>query len=950
MSRILCAIMFVSGAAALLFETLWFRQAGIAFGNGVWASSLVLASFMAGLAIGNGLVARHGERIVRPLRFYGVLEIAIGFAGVALVWLLPSFGGVLVPLWRPLLDQPWLLNFLRLLIAFSMLVIPATAMGATLPVLVKVLRAHDPNFGSVLGRLYGWNTLGAVVGSLAGEVVLIDRFGVRGSALVAASLNGMAAVAAFAVARSARVRATSVGGGEPAAAAEVPAKVRMPAPVRRLLAAALASGATLLALEVVWFRFLHLFVENTSFGFALVLSIVLGGIGVGGALAGGWLRRDPEAFRFTPAIALAAGAFTAGSYRIFGLAAAGYGVQLIREPGDIIWLSIALMLPVSTLSGVLFTVTGAALERRVQPETRAAGWLTLANTLGGVLGAIVGGFAMLPLLGVEFSMFSLASIYALITWLVWPACRALERAPSPAPSLVAGAAFVLALALFPFGKMEGEFVRTVAQRMGEAGSKVVGHREGLTETVTFLERNLYGEPVSYRLMTGGFGMASTNVWARRYMKQFVYLPVALHPGPETALLISFGIGNTAKALTDTASLERIDIVDISRDVLEMSEIVYSNAATHPLRDSRVNVTIEDGRFFLLTSEQRYDLITSEPPPPKHTGIVNLYTREYFELVYDRLAEGGINTYWLPVHSLMPDDSLAIIRAYCDVFEDCTLWSGAGLNWMLVGTRNAHWPVSEEAFSRQWRDPVVAPELRALGFERPEQLGATFIADAPVLQSLSKEVLPLVDDFPKRLSDENKFRRMGWVHLGWMDVDASRERFERSSFIHAAWPEALRESTLEAFAFEKMIDAARRVHGGPGISRLERMQFLHEALVSGDLYTLPIWLLEIDDNQLVAMAQHLARGGPVSAHRYRLAALALADRDFASAADHFGEVGGTRSDPKLVAYLRLYALCRAGDFDTAAALAREHFGATPPGADDRAYLEWLSAAVEFPALR
>jgi hypothetical protein len=378
----------------------------------------------------------------------------------------------------------------------------------------------------------------------------------------------------------------------------------------------------------------------------------------------------------------------------------------------------------------------------------------------------------------------------------------------------------------------------------------------------------------------------------------------------------------------------------------MSEIVFPDAATHPLRDPRVKVHIEDGRFFLLTTDRRFDLITSEPPPPKHTGIVNLYTREYFELVYGRLAEGGINTYWLPVHSLVPGDSLAIIRAYCDVFEDCTLWSGAGLNWMLVGTRNARWPVSLEAFTRQWRDPVVAPELRALGFERPEQLGATFIADAPVLRALTDKVLPLVDDFPKRLSDDIDFGRLARVHLAWMDVDASRDRFAASRFIRAAWPEALREATLGAFSFQKMIDRARRVRGGRKIHRLERIRNLHAALAGGDLHTLPIWWLEIDDSQLDAMARGLASGAPRRDHRYRLAALALADRDFAKAADHLGYVHGSGVDPKLVSYLRLYALCRAEELEAAAALAHERFGGTRLAEEDRAYLEWLSATVGF----
>src|SRR5206468_8297209 len=136
---------------------------------------------------------------------------------------------------------------------------------------------------------------------------------------------------------------------------------------------------------------------------------------------------------------------------------------------------------------------------------------------------------------------------------------------------------------------------------------------------------------------------------RRYMKLFVYWPVAFHPAPKKALLISYGVGSTAKALTDTRAFEQIDVVDISRDVLSMDEVVYPDPATRPLRDPRVKVYVEDGRYYLLTTDQRYDVITAEPPPPKNAGIVNLYTREYFELLHDRLAEGGVATYWLPVH-------------------------------------------------------------------------------------------------------------------------------------------------------------------------------------------------------------------------------------------------------------------------------------------------------------
>jgi spermidine synthase len=482
--------------------------------------------------------------------------------------------------------------------------------------------------------------------------------------------------------------------------------------------------------------------------------------------------------------------------------------------------------------------------------------------------------------------------------------------------------------------------------MREAGAVIAGVREGRTETVLYLRSGLYGEPMFFRLVTGGFGMASTTGWARRYMKQFVYWPVALHPRPERALLISFGIGNTAKALTDTRSLTRIDVVEISRDVLEMSDVVFSEAAEHPLRDPRVRVHVDDGRFFLLTTSDRYDLITSEPPPPKHSGIVNLYTRENFQLIYDRLAEGGINTYWLPVHSLLLSDTKAIIRAYCDVFADCSLWSGAGYNWMLVGSRNARWERAEEGFARQWSDPEVAPELRVLGLEKPEQLGATFIADASHLRRVTRGVLPLTDGFPKRLDDDFDLPHLGAGHLPWMDTRVTRERFRTSEFIRRAWPEDLRRRTLPYFAYQRMIDEARGFHQRGPVHRGDRVRNIHRALTQGGLHTLPLWWLGVDEDQLRAMDRHLASGGQEKAHPFRLAARTLADGDFDRAAAYFERYRFPAYDEKLILFLRLYALCMADLVEEAEKLARDRLASTRLDRRDRAFLDWLTATFGF----
>ena len=185
------------------------------------------------------------------------------------------------------------------------------------------------------------------------------------------------------------------------------------------------------------------------------------------------------------------------------------------------------------------------------------------------------------------------------------------------------------------------------------------------------------------------------------MSLFVHWPLALKPDVSSALLISYGIGITAKTLTNFPELESIEVVDISRDILELSRDVAMFREGHPLDDPRVRVHVEDGRFFLQTVDRSVDLITGEPPPPKSAGIVNLYSREYFHLLRARLAPGGLATYWLPIYQMQPDEGRAIVRAFCDAFPDCTLWTGRGFEWMLAGSRDYSGPASAEGLARLW---------------------------------------------------------------------------------------------------------------------------------------------------------------------------------------------------------------------------------------------------------
>ena len=934
MNWILYFVFALSGAASLAFETLWFRQAGLTFGNSVWASSLVLSSFMAGIALGNGIAARYAARLARPILAYAALEVVIAVSGVGLVWALPSMTGLIAAILNPLFDQPWLLNPVRLMIGFVVLLVPAIAMGATLPLVVRALHARDANFGSVLGRLYGTNTLGAMVGAVLGEVFLIDWLGIRGSSFFVGGMGLVAAVGATFLARRLPTLTTS-SNSAPALSRAIAAKDPGPSEplspaARYCLAAAFLSGGILLALEVVWFRFLHLFAHGGGLAFSLMLATVLMGIALGGYVGGAWLRRAVSTSRHAASLALVSGVLSVAVYWGFEFVIEPYQTAYTGNASGILWMTFCLTFPPSLLSGVLFTVMGATLEREVAPDSRATGLLTLFNTFGAGLGSICAGFILLPYLGMERSFYFLAGLYGIVGLLLVRVDRQSDAtAGRPVSRWVAAAAYVVTMLLFPSGTMERDYLTIPLARFGGALNQVAEIREGPLQTIMVLRRELDGELVHHRLITDGYSMSGTMERNRRYMRLFVYWPVAVRPDPKSALLISYGVGETASALTETASLERIDIVDISRAILETSRSIHPDPIENPLNDPRVQVHIEDGRYFLRTTQRGYDLITGEPPPPKIAGVVNLYTREYFQLVYDRLNPGGINTYWLPVHNLTEADTKAIIGAYCDVFPDCALWSGITFDWMLTGSKNLETKATDEAFSRQWRDPIVGPRLRTLGIDSPELLGTLFMAGPEYLREITRDTRSLVDDFPKRISnDVLSNETMAKVYAPWMDAEAARQRFSESDYIRRIWPSDLRGHTIGQFDFQQFLVDSRLAVGFA-----ERLRQLHQVLVRTPYRYLALQLMGQDDDILGAVHRLLEGGANESRYNRQLAMDDLAKRDFNTAARHFGQALEQRpGNDELYAYY-LYAVCMTGNLEVAQSLVGQtsrRFDKSPEG--------------------
>jgi spermidine synthase len=890
---IFSAILFLSGIGALLFETLWLRLSGLAFGNSVWAAALILSSFMGGLALGNAIAASSRIRRWRPLRLYAVLEVLVALLGCTIVFGLPVLGELLRPVWQIFWNyQPALLG-LRFVVSFLILLIPTTAMGLTLPVLMEDPMLRQTHFGRAIGFLYGSNTLGAMAGAVLGEGYLIATLGLRGTSLVAGLAVCLAAIAALLVVRIGG--AASEPNLEPTFPLRLHVRYRLP---WRLLLASFGTGCVLLCLEVVWFRFLRLYVVSSATAFAVMLAIVLAGIGLGALLAGAIQGFYRHRTRDTRASHSGATTVRDGSLSVLLLLAAiATLLSYLLFPGEIVktpagafslasWyqialLSIALMFPVAFLSGIVFPSIASSVQATVEDRMNSTGVTTLFNTTGAAIGPLFASFVLLPCIGYQWSLVFCAVIYALLSVLVSERSNWSIRRPTGLIITALCAAVILLLAIFPYGRAESHFAHASRPyEIDEHGSvlaHVVKKIEGTSDTYQLLRRDFLGEPYYYRLLTNAFSMSATNPRSQRYMRLFAYLPLAFRPEAKDVLLICYGCGVTADALLHGPNIKRLDIVDISKEVFHLADFYSGINYSNPLRDSRTAVFIQDGRFFLQTSPRQYDIISGEPPPPRVAGSVNLYTEEFFSLMKSRLKADGIATFWLPINQLKVDEAKAILRAFHGAFPNASVWANADQEWIMMGINGPGHKVKDEEIRQLWSNADSGADLRRIGIEVPQQLGALFVMDGDEIDRVTRDIAPLTDNYPKRLSDAPWDERANFEFAAtYMEPASVTERFLRSSLINRIWPEAPSKSMESLFAVRE----TRFVSDTVGSNKLAEL----DLFLRGTRLRMPVLEILGSDEFRFAIAERIASNSAAAPLEVLpdLIAGALARRDIGEA--------------------------------------------------------------------
>jgi spermidine synthase len=731
----LALFFFCSGLSALVYQVLWLRMLGWVFGVTIYAASAVWATFMAGLAIGSYVAGVAGDRVRNPLRWFGATEILIGATALGTPWLLEALQQLYVRLYPSLPEGLAALTTARLLMAFAVLIVPTVLMGATLPLVLKASTFRSSSLAEQVGLLYGSNALGAIVGTLAAGLYLIPELGIQRTFLVAAALNVLVGSSAVALSLVARPDSAAPAPAESAAGPDT-APIADRRGLQVILVVFTLSGAVSLALEVVWFRVLTLFLRPTVYGFSIMLATILAGISLGSYLATPLLGRRIRWMTVLAAVELAIGIAVVLSFRplvYLNQLTGELAPALSRIMPDYLVYPIAgsllAIFPTALLMGIAFPIGLRLWASHGSHTAERVGLFYSLNVAGAIVGSLAGGFLLLPRLGSEGSLALLAGI----SFLSGIALLVVARGPAPG-RLAIGAA---GAAIFGWAVWTSPdpFVQFMAQRY--AGTGLVWKEEGVEATVVV--HQLGAGPNSRLLMTiNGNHQAGTDFPTTFTHRRIGHLPMVVHPGARTALVIGLGGGATAGAVSIHEGVD-VDVVELADAVVSAARYfapINYDVHTRP----NVHLRVDDGRNYLMLTPKRYDVITADITQPIFAGAGNLYSREYFQLMRRVLKPGGIVMQWIPGTEA---EYKLIARTFLSVFPETTAWAGGSL---FIGSLE---PLKLRRQDFEWKlaIPGRAQGMKDVRIETFDALLASFTAGPAEIRAFIGEGPLLTDDRP-----------------------------------------------------------------------------------------------------------------------------------------------------------------------------------------------------------
>jgi len=721
---------FFSGVAGLLYQVVWTRYLALFLGHTSYAVVAVLAAFMGGLALGNAWLGSVADRVRNPLLMYAGLELGIGAFAFVFPHYFQGVQGAFVGLVRAVEPGGAVRLGLQFVFAGMAILLPTVLMGATLPVLTRYV-THS--LGELRGRvagLYAINSAGAVVGTVWSDWWLIPGLGLELTLRIGAALSIGVGLVAWLIYRT--TDDEDPLGAAPGDNPEAPGvEVFTPAQLRLALWGIGVSGFVAMVYEVAWTRLLALSLGSSTHAYSLMLATFISGIAAGGWWVARWKRRGStlEAFGWAE-LALAATLFASlWFYDLLPWWFVGLSELLGRNPGaytlyELIQALICvgvMFLPAACL-GTTLPLASRVATAALSATGRSVGRVFAVNTLGTVLGAVAGGLVLLPNLGLARTFALGIALNALVGMAIL-AARWRRRA------LVWGVpAAVLVVTWIGASQVQTRWQKAFAIGIWRAGITrptaadyralvdavdLRYYRDGAGSSVAVVANTLSSGVEQISLRVNGKTDA-TSVGDMSTQVLMAHLPMLLRPQSQDALVVGLGSGVTAGSFLQHPGVRRVEVVEISPEVVEVAQAFFTNVNHNALGDPRLHLAVEDAKTFLQTTPRTYDIIATEPSNPWMAGVAGVFSQEYYQHLRSRLNPGGLVAQWLQLYESNDRIADIVIQTFASVFPSVGIWHVGPGDIVLIGAVDS--PVPDlEAMQRRMREPAVQADLERVGF-------------------------------------------------------------------------------------------------------------------------------------------------------------------------------------------------------------------------------------------
>ena len=780
-SAIIYFLFFLSGAAALIYELLWVRYLSLIFGGSHLAVTTVLAVFMGGLALGSSLIGRKIGNSDKLLRFYGFLELGIALSALLFWGLMRIYPQIYIPLAQINETSPLYLSIIRVAFAIVALILPTTLMGGTLPVLSSFIAHRRKGLGRHLSYLYGINTIGAVVGTAFTGFYFLAHYSVSTTLVIAIIINVVVGITAIIVQSKASTVIEETKTIEESASAPDMQNIALTEssgdtfPYRLVLWGIGVSGFCALAYEVLWTRILSIIIGATTYGFAILLMAFLAGIGIG-SWALGILTRVFGTGREVTAHGLRNFIILFGVIQvIIGISALLVSMHIRDLPTHAALIhdffhSIAFRIqPFKTTQlanfinafsfmfvpaffmGVAFPLAGKIYGHHKKAVGQAVGEILSFNTVGAILGSAASGFVFIYLFGIQRSLQIIILInigYGLLVMVSVMRSKILNVLTSCV------AIVVILVPVFRPNVWEiwdsrmyavyqastpGMFSTPEKTKEALDNNDIKYYAEGINSIISTVQSGF-----ALYFITNGRVEASNARQDRQCQYTLGHLPMLLHPDPKKVFVLGTGSGMTLGATSVHPSVERIILAEIEPKVLGVARSfgIYNHYVLDKA-NPKLKIIFNDGRNYLMTTKEKFDVITADPVHPWFSGAGYLYTTEYFKIASDHLNPGGIICQWLPVYELSEENLQTVVKSFRQNFKHSMIWL-THVDAELIGS-NSPIVIDESKLEERIKEPEVMRDLDQVKMGSAEDFLSYFIMGNEGSTSYSEKGIVNTDD-------------------------------------------------------------------------------------------------------------------------------------------------------------------------------------------------------------